>query len=147
MSYDILIKNGTIVDGTGRPAYRAHVDQLCDAGYCTDLIGTFVRDKQVLSLERAIQRITSEPANFFGIKDRGRLAMGLAADLVLFDYDKIASSERPEILHDLPGGGRRLVVRAHGINYTIVNGEILYDNEKHTGRLSGRVLRSGALVS
>jgi N-acyl-D-amino-acid deacylase len=125
----------------------AHVDQLCDAGYCTDLIGTFVRGRQVLSLERAITRITSEPANFFGIKDRGCLATGLAADIVLFDYDKIGSSGRPEILHDLPGGGRRLVVRAQGINYTIVNGEILYDHEKHSGRLPGRVLRSGALIS
>jgi N-acyl-D-aspartate/D-glutamate deacylase len=122
----------------------AHVDQLCSAGYCTDLIGTFVRDRQVLSLERAIKRITSDPAAFFGMNDRGRLAPGLAADIVLFDYNKIASAGRPEMLNDLPGGGKRLVVRAQGINYTIVNGEILYDNEKHTGRLPGRALRSGA---
>ncbi len=122
----------------------AHVDQLCSAGYCTDLIGTFVRDRQVLSLERAVKRITSDPAAFFGMNDRGRLAPGLAADIVLFDYNKIASAGRPEMLNDLPGGGKRLVVRAQGINYTIVNGEILYDNEKHTGRLPGRALRSGA---
>jgi N-acyl-D-aspartate/D-glutamate deacylase len=69
-----------------------------------------------------------------------------AADLVLFDYNKIASCERPEMPHDLPGGCHHLIVRAQGINYTIINGEILYDNGKHSGRLPGRVLHSGAMV-
>jgi N-acyl-D-amino-acid deacylase len=124
----------------------AHVDQLCDAGYCTDLIGTWVRDKQVLGLERAIKRITSEPADFFGMSDRGRLLPGLAADIVTFDYNTIGSAERPELIHDLPGGGRRLVVRARGITSTIVNGQILYENEKHSGILPGRVLRSGSAI-
>lgn len=124
----------------------AHVDQLCDAGYCTDLIGTWVRDKQVLGLERAIKRITSEPADFFGMSDRGRLIPGLAADIVTFDYNTIGSAERPELIHDLPGGGRRLVVRARGMTSTIVNGQILYENEKHTGILPGRVLRSGSVI-
>jgi N-acyl-D-aspartate/D-glutamate deacylase len=124
----------------------AHVDQLCDAGYCTDLIGTWVRDKQVLGLERAIKRITSEPADFFGMSDRGRLTPGLAADIVTFVYDTIGSADRPELIHDLPGGGRRLVVRARGITSTIVNGQILYENEKHSGILPGRVLRSGSAI-
>jgi N-acyl-D-aspartate/D-glutamate deacylase len=124
----------------------AHVDQLCDAGYCTDLIGAWVRDKQVLGLERAIKRITSEPADFFGMSDRGRLTPGLAADIVTFVYATIGSADRPELIHDLPGGGRRLVVRARGITSTIVNGQILYENEKHSGILPGRVLRSGSAM-
>jgi N-acyl-D-amino-acid deacylase len=122
----------------------AHVDMLCNAGYPTYLIGKFVRDRQVMTLERAIQRITSEPARFFGIIDRGILAAGMAADLTIFDLDQIGSPERPEILHDLPGGGRRLVTSATGIEYTIVNGAVLYQAGKHSGELPGTVLRSRA---
>jgi N-acyl-D-aspartate/D-glutamate deacylase len=121
----------------------AHVSQFCCAGYCTELIGTWVREKQALSLEHAIRRVTSEPAAFFGIGDRGRLLPGLAADVVIFDYNTIRSAERPEMLNDLPGGGRRLVIRSQGINATIVNGRILYEEGKHSGDLPGQVLRSG----
>jgi N-acyl-D-aspartate/D-glutamate deacylase len=121
----------------------AHVDMLCNAGYPTYLIGTFVRSRQDLSLEHAVRRITSEPARFFGIDGRGVIAPGMAADLTIFDFDRIGSPERPEILHDFPGGGRRLVTRAHGIEYTIVNGTILYHAGQYTGALPGHVLRSG----
>jgi N-acyl-D-aspartate/D-glutamate deacylase len=121
----------------------AHVDMLCDAGYCTYLLGTWVRDKQVMTLERAVQRLTTEPAHFFGIQDRGRLAVGLAADLAIFDYNTVGSGRRPEMRHDLPGGGRRLVMPAQGVQYTIVNGEVLFDDGKHTGAMPGQVLRSG----
>jgi len=123
----------------------AHVDMLCDAGYCTYLLGTWVRDKQVMTLERAIQRITAEPAQFFGIHRRGRLAVGMAADIAVFDYHTIGSAKRPEMRYDLPGGGRRLVMPAHGVQYTVVNGEVLYAEQKHTGALPGQVLRSGGL--
>ena len=123
----------------------AHVDMLCDAGYCTYLIGTWVRDKEALSLEYAIKRLTSEPADFFGPRDRGQLATGMAADIVLFDYHTIGSGKRPEMRYDLPGGGRRLVMPAHGVHSTIVNGAVLYEDGKHTGALPGQVLRSGGL--
>jgi N-acyl-D-aspartate/D-glutamate deacylase len=123
----------------------AHVDMLCDAGYCTYLLGTWVRDKQVMTLERAIQRITAEPARFFGIQGRGQLAVGMAADMAIFDYHTVGSAKRPEMRYDLPGGGRRLVMPAHGVPYTIVNGEVLYAEQKHTGALPGQVLRSGGL--
>jgi len=121
----------------------AHVDMLCNAGYPTYLLGTFVREKQVISLEHAIKRITSEPARFFGIADRGLLRSGMAADIAIFDPGTIGSPERPEIRYDLPGGGRRLVTQAEGMRYTIVNGEILYDDKRHSGAFPGRVLRSG----
>jgi len=120
----------------------AHVDMLCDAGYCTYLLGTWVREKGVMSLEYAVQRLTSEPANFFGLRDRGRLAVGAAADIVLFDYNTVGSGRRPEMRYDLPGSGRRLVMPAHGIQSTIVNGVVLYNEQKHTGALPGQVLRS-----
>jgi N-acyl-D-aspartate/D-glutamate deacylase len=121
----------------------AHVDMLCNAGYPSYLLGTFVRDRQTISLERAVQRITSEPAQFFGISDRGLLRPGLAADLTIFDLNTIGSPERPEIRHDLPGGGRRLVTQADGIAYTIVNGQVLYEGQRHTGILPGQVVRGG----
>lgn len=121
----------------------AHVDMLCDAGYCTYLIGTWVRDRSAITLEHAVRRITSEPANFFGLKDRGRLAVGMAADVTIFDYNTIGSGKRAEMRHDLPGGGRRLVMPAKGVCYTLVNGQVLLENGNHTGVLPGQVLRGG----
>jgi len=120
----------------------AHVDMLCDAGYCTYLLGTWVREKEAMSLEYAVQRLTSEPANFFGMRDRGRLAVGAAADIVLFDYNTVGSGRRPEMRYDLPGSGRRLIMPAQGIQSTIVNGVVLFNQQKHTGALPGQVLRS-----
>src|SRR5690606_27966051 len=67
----------------------AHLDMLCESGYTTYLLGHWVRDEKALSLEKAIQRITSEPADFFGLKDRGRLETGTAADIVVFDENQI----------------------------------------------------------
>src|SRR5262245_38960175 len=122
----------------------AHVDMICDAGYPTYLLGTWVRDQQVMTLERAVQRLTAEPADFFGLHDRGRLTPGMAADLVLFDYDTIGSGKRPQMRYDLPGGGRRLVMPAQGVHSTIVNGVVLYEDGQHTGALPGQVVRSGA---
>lgn len=125
----------------------AHVDMHDNAGYCTYLLGTWVRDRQILSLERAIQRVTAEPAAFFGIPDRGVLAVGKAADIVIFDFNTIGPKVSPirhqEWRHDLPAGGRRLVWPAdRGVQYTIVNGMVLYAQQRHTGALPGQVLRS-----
>jgi len=122
----------------------AHVNMLCDAGYCTYLLGTLVRERQALTLENAIKRITSEPADFFGIKDRGRIKVGLPADVAIFDERKIGSAKRARMQNDLPGGGRRLVMPAEGVEYTIVNGDVLYEHGHHSGYLPGQVLRSGA---
>jgi N-acyl-D-amino-acid deacylase len=121
----------------------AHVDMLCDAGYSTELLGSAVRQKELMTLELAVKRLTSEPADFFGIRGRGRLITGNAADIAIFDLRTVGSSaERPEVRRDLPGGGRRLVVPARGVKYTIVNGEILYEDGQHTGAFPGEVLRS-----
>lgn len=121
----------------------AHVDMLCNAGYPSYMLGTFVREKQAISLEHAVKRMTSEPAQFFGITDRGVLRPGMAADIAVFDLNTIGSPERPEIRHDLPGGGRRLVTQAEGITHTLVNGQVLYEGLRHTGILPGQVLRAG----
>jgi N-acyl-D-aspartate/D-glutamate deacylase len=121
----------------------AHCDMLCDAGYCTYLIGTWVRDRSVMTLEHAIKRITAEPAAFYGMTRRGTIQKGLAADFAIFDLKTIGSKKRGEMWNDLPGGGRRLVMPAQGVQYTVVNGTVLYESGKHTGALPGQVLRSG----
>jgi N-acyl-D-amino-acid deacylase len=120
----------------------AHVNSHCEAGYPTYLLGHWVRDKQALTLEHAIKRITSEPADLFGIVGRGRLAPGMAADVTIFDFDTVGPAGRQKLVSDLPGSGERFVVPANGIEYTIVNGEVLYEHRQHTGALPGRVLRS-----
>jgi N-acyl-D-amino-acid deacylase len=119
----------------------AHVDMLCNAGYPTYLLGTFVRERQAVALEHAVKRITSEPASFFGLRDRGRLAAGMAADITIFDPNTVGCNERPEIRHDLPRGGRRLVSKAEGIRHVVVNGKVLLDDGQHTGDLPGHALR------
>ncbi len=119
----------------------AHVDQLCDCGYATYLLGHWVREKQALSLEYAVKRITSEPANLFGLRDRGRLVVGAAADIAIFDPQTVGSGLKGVMRHDLPGGRRRLVMPATGVHHTIVNGELVYDHAQYTGALPGQVVR------
>ncbi len=121
----------------------AHVSQISDCSISTHLLGHWVRREQALSLESAIQMITSQPAEAFGFHDRGLLREGNVADLVLFDPETIAP-EIPEIHHDLPGGARRLVQKASGISATIVAGEVLLRDGVHTGALPGKLLRRGA---
>jgi N-acyl-D-aspartate/D-glutamate deacylase len=120
----------------------AHVDMLCDAGYCTYLLGTWVREREAMTLERAVQRITAEPADLFGIKGRGRLAVGNAADIVIFDPDTIGSAHRGEKRFDLPGGGKRMVMPSRGVDCTIVNGTVVWQDGRLTGATPGQVLRS-----
>ena len=120
----------------------AHVDQLCDAGYATYLLGKWVRRWQALTLERAVHRLTAEVADFFGIPDRGRIAPGAVADLVLFDPDTIDDAP-PEYVHDLPNGAKRLVARAHGVHATVVAGEVVFRDGQPTGARPGTVLRGG----
>jgi N-acyl-D-amino-acid deacylase len=120
----------------------AHLDMLCDSSYPTYVLGTWVREKKVLTLEEAVRRMTSDPADFFGIQDRGRIKPGFAADLVLFDPATIGSDARLERLHDLPGGGKRMVKRSRGIHMTLVNGEVTWENGKLAGAAAGKVLRS-----
>ena len=119
----------------------AHVQMLCDAGYATALLEIWVRQRKVLTLEKAVQKLTSVPATLYGIPDRGILAEGKVADLVLFDPAKV-SSKIPEYVSDFPLNSQRFVAKAEGIIATFVAGKQLYDNGTHTGEMPGRVLRS-----
>jgi len=120
----------------------AHVDMLCDSGYPTYVLGTWVRERNVLTLEEAVRRMTSDPADFFGIGDRGRLQPGLAADIAIFDPATVGSAGRPERRYDLPGGAKRMVMRSRGIECTIVNGAVTWEKGELTGAASGKVLKS-----
>jgi N-acyl-D-aspartate/D-glutamate deacylase len=120
----------------------AHLDMLCDSGYPTYVLGTWVRERKALSLAEAVRRMSSDPADFFGIRDRGRLQPGLAADVTIFDPANVGSPGRPERRYDLPGGAKRMVMRSKGIEYTIVNGEITWQDGALTGASAGQVLRS-----
>src|SRR5438477_996874 len=120
----------------------AHVDMLCDAGYPTYLLGTWVRERQIMNLEQAVARLTAQPADLFGIKGRGRLAVGNAADIAIFEPEKIGSASRGERRFDLPGGAKRMVMPSRGVEYTIVNGQIVYADGGATGTTPGEVLRS-----
>jgi N-acyl-D-aspartate/D-glutamate deacylase len=100
----------------------AHVGQLCDACFATDLLGSWVRERGVLSLSEAIRKLTSEPAAFLGLANRGRLAPGMAADICVFDPDTVAPG-RLRRVRDFPAGGERLVADAPvGIRHVLVNG-------------------------
>jgi N-acyl-D-amino-acid deacylase len=118
----------------------AHVSQLMDASLQTHLLAYWVRTKQALTLEEAVRMITFDTATMWGFSDRGLVREGMAADLVVFDPDTIAG-EMPEVVNDLPAGARRLIQRCRGVAATVVNGEILLRDGKHTGALPGKLLR------
>ena len=123
----------------------AHASQLCDAGAPTELLGKWVRDKDVLSLEQAVYQLSGQAADVFGIRDRGRLAPGLAADITIFDPDTVGCS-RLRRVHDFPANAERLVADAQGIRAVIVNGRVIREEGRDAdlgATLPGRVLRGG----
>jgi N-acyl-D-amino-acid deacylase len=124
----------------------AHASQLCDACAPTELLGSWVRERGVLTLEDAVRRLTGQPAELFGLDDRGRLAPGLAGDVVVFDPATIACSPLRRVW-DFPGGADRLVSDARGIRAVVVDGTVIRQDGRDVadpaGPLPGRVLRGG----
>src|SRR2546426_386678 len=118
----------------------AHVSQIIDSSLQTHLLSHWVRAKQAFTLERAVRMLPLVPATHWGFAARGLVREGFAADLIVFAPDTI-SRELPEVVNDPPAGARRLVQRARGIAATIVNGEVLLRDGKHTGALPGQLLR------
>jgi N-acyl-D-aspartate/D-glutamate deacylase len=119
----------------------AHVQFHGGYGFSTRLLGEWVREKQVMTLENAVRRLTFDSASTFGLYDRGLLRPGMAADITVFDPDTV--KPLPEfIVHDFPAGGWRFKEPAAGIYATFVNGRMLMKEGSHTGDLPGRVLRN-----
>ena len=118
----------------------AHVSQIMDSSLQTHVLAYWVREREELTLEEAVRMLTFEPATQWGFADRGLLREGFAADVVVFDPERVRPL-MPEVATDLPAGARRLKQGAAGIAATIVNGEVLLRDGKHTGALPGRLLR------
>jgi N-acyl-D-aspartate/D-glutamate deacylase len=120
----------------------AHLDRMCGAPYTTRFLGDCLRGRKLATLERAVQMLTDDPAQLFGLKSRGRIVPGYEADIVVFDPQTVGA-DHATLVNDLPGGTARLTAGANGIVRVLVNGvETVVDNQP-TGRLPGRVLRSG----
>jgi N-acyl-D-aspartate/D-glutamate deacylase len=125
----------------------AHASQLCDACFSTHLLGHWVREKQSISLEQAVHMLTAQVCEVFDIRDRGRLAQGLPADVVVFDPDTVGASGLRRV-YDFPAGADRLVSDASGIEAVIVSGVPIriegHDVVDAEGELPGQVLRGSA---
>ena len=119
----------------------AHTGRLSGTYFSTYLLSHWVREEAVMTLEDAVRRLTSMPAYVYGIADRGRLASGMAGDIVIFDLESLEwlAAER---WYDLPGGESRLVNGARGYEHLIVDGEVIFERGKDTGIRAGRTLRS-----
>ena len=137
---DMLTHPATIV-GLGDGG--AHVGVLCDSSAITTMLTHWTRDRprgERLALPWAIRRITRDSAAAIGLHDRGVLAPGYKADVNVIDYDRLRLHP-PEVVYDLPSGGRRMIQRADGYHATIVSGVPVYRNGEATGALPGRLVR------
>ena len=123
----------------------AHCGTICDANMPTYIISHWTRDRvrgDKLPLEFAVKLQTSATAKLYGLNDRGVLAEGKKADINLIDFANLRM-RAPEMVYDLPAGGRRFVQRAEGYKYTIVSGEVVLQDGEPTGALPGKVIRGG----
>ncbi|NKB99530.1 MAG: amidohydrolase family protein [Pseudomonadales bacterium] len=120
----------------------AHVGQIMDTSQPTFLLTYWVRERQRWSLEQAIRRLTSDTADLFGFKDRGRIKVGGYADINVIDFDNL-SLPQPEYVNDLPNGAGRYIQGASGYDYTIVNGAVFMEGGEHVGALNGQLVRAG----
>src|SRR5712692_5475457 len=118
----------------------AHLATLCNADFPSYLLSHWVRETSVLSIEEAVARITSHPAEVFGLRDRGNLKPGYAADIVIFDPQRVGTG-RSSLVRDLPAQQARLIRESEGIHNVIVNGSPILEGGQPTGETPGQVLR------
>jgi N-acyl-D-aspartate/D-glutamate deacylase len=124
----------------GQSDAGAHMGYDARFGYSTAFLGCWVRDHGIMPLEEAVAKLTFRVASVFGLGDRGLLRPGLAGDIAIFDPLTVNTRE-PEYVQDLPGNETRMIQKAIGVPYTIVNGEVVIDNGVPTAARSGKVLR------
>ena len=121
----------------------AHCGVLCDASVPTQMLSYYVRDRDRghrFGLENAVKMQTHDTARCVGLLDRGTLEVGMKADLNIIDFDNL-QLDAPEIIFDLPAGGRRMFQGARGYTATIVSGEVIMENGEHTGAVPGALIR------
>jgi N-acyl-D-aspartate/D-glutamate deacylase len=119
----------------------AHVGQIMDASQPTFFLTYWVRERERWSIEEAVRRLTSDTADLFGLRDRGRLVVGAHADVNVIDFDRLTLPQ-PEFVRDLPGGAGRYIQRSSGYDHTFVNGVSFMEHGENTGALPGQLLRS-----
>ena len=125
----------------GQSDAGAHMMRNINAGYPTHLLGYWVRQRQAMTLEEAVHLLAARPADEIGVRDRGRIAPGQAADIVLFDPERVMDGTR-EYASDLPAGAKRLVQHAEGIVMVMVGGVVARRDNGDTGDLGGHIVRS-----
>ena len=143
-NYDIDIVGELLSDPNmllGLADSGAHVGQICDTSFSTFFLRYWVGERGLMSIGEGIRKLTSEPAQFLGIGDRGELRPGAFADINVIDQSKL-SVHPPEYTDDLPAGAHRFIQRTSGYDYTLVNGQIFMKDGEHQGVSAGRVLRS-----
>jgi N-acyl-D-amino-acid deacylase len=139
---EMLTDPGTLL---GLSDGGAHCGAIVDASVPSFMLSHWGRDRKRgpgLPLPQLVKMQTSETADFFGFKDRGRLRPGLRADVNIIDFDGLCLHQ-PEVVHDLPAGGRRLVQRVDGYRATFVAGTPVFENGEDTGVRPGRLVRAG----
>jgi len=124
----------------------AHVGTICDASFPTYLLAHWTRDrlnrgKAGITLPRAVQMLTADGADYLGLSDRGRIAVGQKADLNIIDYNALSLGV-PVMVKDLPAGGQRLLQPVTGYMATFVNGERVIENDEVLDARPGRLVRS-----
>ena len=143
--------HGTVHDMIADPATLlglgdggAHCGQICDSSLPTYMLTHWTRDRHrgpKFGLEFVVKRLAGETADYFGFADRGHLEPGKKADVNVIDLAGLRL-HHPEMRHDLPAGGKRLVQRADGYTATIVSGVPVFENGEETGARPGRLVRA-----
>jgi N-acyl-D-aspartate/D-glutamate deacylase len=136
---EVLLDDRVVV---GASDAGAHLDMGTAFAYATNLLAEGVRERGVMTLEQAVQQLTQIPAQLYGLKDRGEIREGAAADLVIFDADRVRRGA-VESRADLPGGASRIYAEAEGVESVIVGGVEIVHSGELTGKRPGKVLRSG----
>jgi N-acyl-D-amino-acid deacylase len=121
----------------------AHTKFATSGRFPTEFITRIVREHHLCDLEEAHWRLSALPAMCAGFRDRGTLVVGAPADIVVYDYERLAIGDT-EIVHDLPGGDWRRIQRASGYDHVLVNGVVTIDHDRETGAPGGQLLRFGA---
>jgi N-acyl-D-aspartate/D-glutamate deacylase len=139
MRQDVWKDPRTLIGGSDA---GAHLDRMCGSSYTTRFLGDVLRGRKLVSVERAVQMLTQEPARLFGLHGRGVIAEGNHADLVVFDPETVGA-ENARLVEDLPGRSARLTAGSEGVVRVYVAGAATVEDGKATGATPGRILRSG----
>ena len=136
---ETMLADPNVVLGLGDSG--AHCGQIMDASLPTFYLTYWVRERERFRLEEAIRKLTSEPADLYGQRQRGRIAPGMYADINIINFNAM-QLQPPQFVHDFPAGAGRYIQKATGYVHTLVNGQIFMSNGEPTGALAGQMLHS-----